>query len=146
MGYRQAVVLSHMASGRVPIPIDRATDIAREVGLPPKKFLQAVLQQRHPEVEWELLTTPGDPLCAELEILARKPLSSLSEGHQRVVREAVRDPDPEARWLSIPEIPAVKLFRELFPDLSKSGLSASDRATVKTLAELLLDIEKKVEE
>ena len=34
LNYKQAVVLSHWATGRVPIPIDRAVEVAREVGLP----------------------------------------------------------------------------------------------------------------
>src|SRR5688572_16263254 len=70
--YKQPVVLSHMATGRVPIPLDRALDIAREVGLPDKPFLEAVLQQRHPGVDWSLVTGRADPLIGELETIAGK--------------------------------------------------------------------------
>lgn len=137
LGYRQAVVLSHMANGRVPIPLDRALDIAREVGLPAKHFLEAVLEQRHPTVEWGLLTSPGDQFALELETLAGKPLSSVGADYQRVLREVVRDPDPDARWLAIPEISAVELLRELFPSLRTEGISSSDREMLRTYAQFL---------
>lgn len=136
LDYKQPVVLSHMANGRVPIPIDRALEIAREVGLPPKQFLEAVLQQRHPEVDWRLITGGRDPFATELEAIAGKPLSALGPSHQRVLREVVRDPKPEDRWLAVPEISTVKLLREIFPDLPRSGLSADDREDLNVLAML----------
>lgn len=143
LGYRQAVVLSHMARGRVPIPVDRAEAIAREVGLPEGQFLLAVLQQRHPEVDWNLITGAADPFATELERTAGKPLSALSPPHQRVLRDVVRDSDPESRWLSIPEISAVDLMRELFPQVRTGGLSANDRQLLRSLADLLRDTEQK---
>jgi hypothetical protein len=143
LGYSQPVVLSHMASGRVPIPIDRATDIAREVGLNGKQFLEAVLEQRHPEIDWGLITVPGAVLCGELERRAGKPLDELEAGQQRVLKEAVAERHPEARWLSVAEIPAIQLVRELFPAVSTEGLSASDREFLRTLADLLRDTDEK---
>ena len=137
LNYSQAVVLSHMANGRVPIPLDRAVDIAREVGLPAKRFLEAVLRQRHPQVEWGLLTTAGDEFALELEKLAGKPLSALSAQHRRILREAVRDPKPESRWLTISELPAIDLIRRLFPNVGTEGISSSDRELLLTLAHLL---------
>jgi hypothetical protein len=128
-----------MASGRTPIPIDRAPAIAGEVGLPPKQFLEAVLQQRHPDIDWQLITGTADPFEIELERTAGKPLSALSLAQQRVLRDVVRDSDPEPRWLSIPEISAVQLLRELFPRLRTDGLSSSDRETLRTCAQLLKD-------
>src|SRR5437763_15377370 len=80
LGYKQPVVLSHMANGRVPIPIDRAVDIARHVEIPARQLLEAVLQQQHPKVEWRLITG--------LERVAGKPVSEPSPGHQRVLRYA----------------------------------------------------------
>jgi transcriptional regulator with XRE-family HTH domain len=137
LGYKQPVVLSHMAKGRVPVPIDRAPEIARQVGVPVDRFLEAVLRQHHPEVEWGLITGNPDPFLLDIEETAGKALSELSAGHHRVLREVVVDSKPEERWLSIPEIAAVKLLRELFPQLPTDGLSPSDRSTLRTCAELL---------
>lgn len=137
LGYKQPVVLSHMASGRVPIPIDRAVDIAAEVGLPAKAFLEAVLQQRHPDVDWTLLATRPDPLITELERVAGKPLNELSAAHIGVLRDVVRDAKPEERWLAVPEISAVQLLREIFPHLRSEGLSLGDQSILRACAELL---------
>nr|WP_166175711.1 helix-turn-helix transcriptional regulator [Altererythrobacter segetis] len=52
LNYRASVVLSHMALGRVPIPIDRALQFARLLGMDTAKFLLAVLEQRHPEIDF----------------------------------------------------------------------------------------------
>jgi hypothetical protein len=136
LDYRQPVVLSHMASGRVPIPVDRVLDIAREVGLPEKQFLLAVLQQRHPEIDWEQIAGTADPFAAELETTAGRALSELSPAHRRVLRDVVRDRHPEERWLSIPEIAAVKFLRELFPNMQTSGLSEDDRDALRLTTHL----------
>jgi len=146
LGYSQPVVLSHMASGRVPIPIARATDIASEVGLNGKRFLEAVLEQRHPDIDWGLITAPSRTLCVELERLARKPLDELKAGHQRVLKEAVEEQDPEARWISVAEVSAMQLLRELFPAVSTGGLSATDRNFLRTLADLFRETEESGEE
>ena len=42
LNYKTSVVLSHMTAGRVPIPIDRAKDIAKALGLDPKWAYQTV--------------------------------------------------------------------------------------------------------
>ena len=134
--YKQPVVLSHMATGRVPIPLDRAAAIAAEVGLPTGQFLVAVLEQRHPEVDWGLITGTADSFATELERTAGKALSAMSAAHHRVLRDVVRDSDPEERWLSIPEIAAVKYLQKLFPKLPTSGLSEADREALRLAADL----------
>jgi hypothetical protein len=53
LGYKSAVVLSHMRTGRLPIPIDRAGEIAKMVGLEPARFLILVLEQRYPDVDFK---------------------------------------------------------------------------------------------
>lgn len=146
LNYKQPVVLSHMAAGRVPIPLDRAPAIAEEVGLPQATFLLAVLQQRHPDIDWQLITGTTDAFASELERTAGKPLSALSSAHHQVLKDVVRDSDPESRWLSIPEISAVDFLRELFPQVRTGGLSASDRQFLRTLADLLRDTEPKGDE
>lgn len=136
MRYSQPVVLSHWATGRTPIPIDRAIEVAREVGLPREQFLGAVLRQRHPDVEWGLITGQRDHLLQALEKAAGKPLSALGAGHQRVLREVVKDSKPEERWLSISEVAVVKFLRELFPEMRTSGLSEGDREALRLAVEL----------
>lgn len=131
MGYSQAVVLSHWATGRTPIPIDRAIDVAREVGLPKKQFLLSVLEQRHKDVDWSLITSPGDEFVVELEDLAGRPLSALNADQQHVLRETVCDPNPARRWLSAAEIPIMELIRERRPLVRSEGLSPRDRKTLK---------------
>lgn len=130
LGYRQPVVLSHMASGRVPIPIDRATEIAEQVGITPDVFLEAVLRQHHPNVEWALITAEADQFVFD------KPLRSLSAEHHRIFQEVASDSKPEERWLAIPEIAAVRFLRELFPRLSVSGLSVQDYENLRASVEL----------
>lgn len=136
LGYRQPVVLSHMANGRVPIPIDRAAEIARQVGISPDRFLEVVLRQHHPEVEWGLITGKPDLLLSDLQEAVGKPLNELSAGHRRVLKEVVQDSKPDERWLSIPEIAAVKYLRQLFPKMSESGLSEGDRETLRLAVDI----------
>ena len=134
--YKQAVVLSHMANGRVPIPLDRALDIAGIVGIPGKEFLEAVLEQRHPKVDWSVLRDPADHFATELELLAGRALNELDEGHKRVLRDVVRDPTPEERWLTVHELSVLKLMREIFPDIRRLGLSATQQKILRGRAEL----------
>lgn len=134
LGYKQPVVLSHMAKGRVPVPIDRAPEIARQVGMPPDRFLEAVLHQHHPEVEWGLITVKPDPFLLDLEEAAGHPLSALSAEHHGVLREVVADSKPEERWLSIPETAAIRFLREIFPNMRISGLSEDDRDALRLAA------------
>jgi hypothetical protein len=131
LGYSQAVVLSHWATGRTPIPIDRAIDIAREVGLPKKQFLLSVLKQRHEGVDWSLITSPGDEFVVELEDLASRPLSALNADQRQVMRETVCDANPVRRWLSAAEIPVMELIRDLRPLVRSQGLSSRDRKALK---------------
>ena len=131
LGYSQAVVLSHMANGRVPIPLDRTLDIAREVGLPAKQFLLSVLEQRHSQVDWSLITAAGDHFVDELESLARKPLSALNAEQRQVMREVVGDTHPAHRWLSLAELPAIEVLREVRPYVRTEGLNAEDKRTLR---------------
>jgi hypothetical protein len=129
--YKQPVVLSHMATGRVPIPIDRALDIARVVGLPPKRFLLAVLEQRHPGLDWSMLAEPAGGFAAELETVAARPLDELPGNTKGVLREVVIDPRPSRRWLTTAELPAVELLRDLRPAIQDEGLSAEDKKNLR---------------
>jgi hypothetical protein len=133
LNYRQAVVLSHMATGRVPIPIDRALDFARELHLPPREFLLAVLEQRHEKIDWRLLSGDPDPEDFHFELagIAGRRLDDLSTEHRRVLREVVNEPSPARRWLSVAELGAIDLLREMRPRLSADGLTAQDRRAIR---------------
>lgn len=132
LNYKQAVVLSHMAHGRVPIPVDRAEEIAQAVGLPERDFLLAVLKQRHSEVNWGLVTSLEDDFVDELTSVAGMPLRSLPGDQKNVIREAIADPRAPKRWLSIAELGAVELIRELRPFVATEGLSGEDRSALRT--------------
>lgn len=133
LNYKQAVVLSHMSLGRVPIPIDRAEDLAEVLDLNKRAFLQAVVAQRHPDVDWSLLSgaeqTPSKPdhLAQELEAILGAPLSSLSSGQRRILREVANDSRPDRRWATVQELPAIELIREWRPTFREDGLSDDDR-------------------
>jgi transcriptional regulator with XRE-family HTH domain len=131
LGYKQAVVLSHMAHGRVPIPVDRAPDLARVLGLSARDFLLAVLEQRHTDVNWGLVTSIDDDFVEELTAIAGKPLRSLPTDQKNVLREAVADPRAPIRWLSIAELGAVELIRELRPHINTEGLDGEDRNSIR---------------
>jgi hypothetical protein len=120
--YKQAVVLSHWATGRVPIPIDRAVEVAREVGIPEREFLLAVLEQRHAEVDWKLITGFNDDLIEDLEDIAGKPLSTLSADHQQVMKEVVAEARPQRRWLTLSEVPVMEAIREQVPYVRSDGM------------------------
>jgi transcriptional regulator with XRE-family HTH domain len=131
LGYRQPVALSHWATGRTPIPIDRAVEIAGAVGLPRKQFLLAVLEQRHSDVDWSIVTTPGDEFAVQLEDLAGGPSSALNTDQRAIMREVVRDPSPARRWLSVAEIPVIDAVRELRPLVRTEGLSSGDKKALR---------------
>lgn len=115
LGYRHGVVLSHMATGRAPIPIDRAEQLAHELGMDPAMFLRAVVEQRHPDVSWDLIAS-HPPSEAQEEILQMQyaidaSLDDLIEEQIDVMREVMADPNPRRRWLSLEELAALDLLR-----------------------------------
>jgi hypothetical protein len=126
LNYKSSVVLSHMALGRVPIPIDRALEIARLLKMDSSRFLLAVLQQRHPDIDFPRLLNAGKGGSAkgskvesyvmdELQAIAGKPLDDLPVDKVNVLREAVGDPNPQRRWLAFHELPTVELLRQKHP-------------------------------
>lgn len=135
LGYRSAVVLSHMRTGRLPIPVDRAVEIAQAVGMDERKFLVLVLEQRFPDVDIKRAfadapqeESEGLPigllrLSGELSALAGRPITDLPAESLGVLREVVADPHPRRRWLTIPELSLIELARRSDPDFSQNGLS-----------------------
>ena len=112
--YAQATVLSHMANGRVAVPIERATQIAREVELDEREFLAAVVAQRAPEAK-NLLSQGYETafgLVAEIAMIAGTPPDQLTDEQKAVIREVAGDASPRRRWLSLAELRAVTVIRE----------------------------------
>jgi len=139
LNYRTSVVLSHMALGRVPIPIDRAQEIARVLGLDPTRFLLATLKQRHREVDFEALFGVRVPqesaVAAELEAIAGVELDELPKGTREILRQVVSSKLPERRWLSAAELPIIEMLRRRLPTLHGEGLTPDDSRRLATLVE-----------
>jgi transcriptional regulator with XRE-family HTH domain len=143
LNYKSSVVLSHMALGRVPIPIDRCLEIARLLKLDSSRFLMAVLQQRHPDIDFARLLATGKSggasktkaaesyVLDELQAIAGKSLDELPVDKVNVLREAVGDNSPQRRWLSFNELPTVEVIRNVHP----RGLSPADRNKLREFLE-----------
>ncbi|HCS16804.1 MAG TPA: hypothetical protein DIW45_02500 [Erythrobacter sp.] len=140
MGYKTAVVLSHMATGRVGIPIDRARELASILDLDEESFLLAVLQQRHPDIEWSRLFQRGPSpdnhgLAMELEAVLGAKLKDLTQEQRAVMREVAGERSPRRRWLSVHELATVTLLRETFPQLTTDGLDQADLERIRSAIE-----------
>ena len=126
--YAQATVLSHMANGRVAVPIERATQIARAVEIDEREFLAAAVAQRAPEAK-NLLGQGYETafgLVAEIAMIAGTPPDQLTDEQKAVIREVAGDASPRRRWLSLAELRAVTVIREAKPNFRLNGLSAAD--------------------
>lgn len=135
LGYKQATVLSHMSKGRVPVPIERAVDIADVVGIPREEFFRAVVAQRNPYA-YQLLQAKEDQsshresmttgFVTELTSLAGSSLEHLNDEQKSVVREVMLDQNPARRWLTPSEMTVMLILRRLRPGISRRGLSTGD--------------------
>jgi DNA-binding transcriptional regulator YdaS (Cro superfamily) len=137
LGYSSTAVLSHMATGRVAIPVERAAEIARAVGLDEAAFTLAVLRQRFPEIDFQALaadavrdpekaTLPPRSVALKLERLAGSQLEELGSDVLDVLESVVRDKNPSRRWLTIKELPVVESIRLLRPHFRERGLTIGD--------------------
>ena len=137
LGYKQSVVLSHMALGRVPIPLERAAQFADLLEIDRRAFLIAVLVQRLPDIDWSEIIGPSatrdkvDRFVSDLETIARGKLADLSAGQQAVMREVVADQHAGERWLSVHEVPTVALLRQMRPTIVVEGLSMEDSEAIE---------------
>ena len=145
LGYKSAVVVSHMRTGRLPIPVDRAIDIAAAVGLDPGDFLGLVLEQRYPEIDLSLRRSSGagteargvshsQALLDELFNLSGKTLDEMSTEHLGVIREVVADLHPRRRWLTIAEANMISALRAARPHLMQDGLTPNQLASLRDWA------------
>jgi DNA-binding transcriptional regulator YdaS (Cro superfamily) len=137
LGYSSTAVLSHMATGRVGIPVERAAEIARTVGLDEAVFTLAVLRQRFPMIDFQALaadaandpdraTLPPRSVALKLERVAGSRLEELEPHVVDILEDVVRDKDPSRRWLTIKELPVVESIRALRPRFRSDGLSLAD--------------------
>ena len=139
LGYKQSAVLSHMALGRVPIPVERAAQLAEHLSIDPQAFLVAILKQRFPSVKWnsEFWESESAPTSKHfvrtLEAIAGRAMDDLSSAQMRVMREVAADPNSERRWLSVHEVQAINLLRRLLPKISSDGLSPEDENLIEGL-------------
>lgn len=143
LGYKSAVILSHMRSGRLAIPIDRAIDIAKATEMDAGAFLLAVLEQRHPDIDFLKMLTGRDAqqdrsmqpletaLATNLAEALDQPVTSLSSEHIGVIREVVAEPHPRKRWVGVNESGVIEFVRRELPEVARDGLSAAQRDAVK---------------
>ena len=131
LGLKQAAVLSHMANGRMAIPLDRASSLAKRLGLEEVEFTLAVIAARYPEAA-EVLRGPGirgQPGC-DAALRQIVPLlagsDELTSDRIAILAEVIRDPKPEERWLKVSEIAVIKDLRRLRPN----GLTQLDHDLV----------------
>jgi hypothetical protein len=133
LGYKQAVALSHMAKGRIPIPVERTPMLSEVLGFDQAEFLLAVLQQRYPMVAWAdhfQTQSPGDRSRFK-GLLAGVPLADLSADHKVVAEELVRDTHPRERWLAISEIALLSELRASRSALPNDGISNFDHPPIR---------------
>lgn len=134
LGYKQPVVLSHMASGRVAIPIERAADLARALEIDQREFVLAVLEQRYPGLPWgDLLITPAGRVVRRIEIASGRALDDCNEEQVAVMMEAAAEPRPRRRWLAVPEIEVIAAIRSACPEVQAKGLERADLDGVEAL-------------
>jgi hypothetical protein len=138
MNYKQAVVLSHMASGRVAIPLERVAELAGHLNIDASAFLLAAVEQRVSGAG-DLLESAGcstalaDGFVEDLSAIAGKGLAALSDEAKRILREVVADPSPARRWLSLAELPVVLMLRAKFPGMASEGLPVEARARLDSI-------------
>lgn len=130
MGYRSAVVISHMLSGRAPIPVDRSEELARLLGIPADAFVRAVLQQRHPEIDFDALFGEKPDLddkavLRDLEVLAGRKLQALAPEKLRILQEVLSDIAPERRWMTLKEAVVMDAIRRHAAGLEQMPLGGA---------------------
>lgn len=126
---KQPSVISHMANGRLAIPVERAVPLAQALRMDERLFLKAVLRQRFPSVEWELLgmddQSPEDLHSEWLRQLSGVDVANLTSEHARVIGEVARDTKPGERWIAPSEVPHLLRLRELTRK-DQFGFNAAD--------------------
>lgn len=58
LGYKGSVMLSHMASGRIAVPVSRVSDFASLLGINEPALLLAALEQAYPDTNFRKILGP----------------------------------------------------------------------------------------
>jgi hypothetical protein len=129
LNYKQAAVLSHMASG----PVERAEEIAVALDINPTAFMKMVLKQRYPNMSLAVEQHVFDhhALFSGLETSLPPGLNSATPSQMRIIREVLRDDHASERWLSPHEVFFVSEIRKLRPNIIADGLSSDDLQQVR---------------
>lgn len=148
MGYRSSVALSHMSTGRVPIPVDRAVEFAKKLKIDPATFVLAVLEQRYPDIDFMRLlvgdkkalavdTSIEDVVADDIRSAAGSALAEMPEATLAVLKEAASDRNPRRRWMSMSELTVMDILRKERPDMLEHSLTSAQRAKLaKAVADL----------
>ena len=138
IGIKQATVLSHMANGRIGIPLDRATQLAEVLGMDATEFSMAVLQQREPEI-FKLLSptiakNTKPPKVTECVTHLFQSGATISPLKMRLIVELLASPDANFRHATGSEAQLLNLIRNLCP----MGPSESEWAELQKAAYAIL--------
>lgn len=139
IGIKQATVLSHMANGRIGIPLDRATQFADILGMDATTFSLAVLQQKDPEI-YNLLSTEARKKAAPtttpfITPEALKDGITISAFKMRLIAEILSTPDDKIRHATGNEAELLNLIRSMCP----MGLDEKDWSLVRESVRLCLE-------
>lgn len=139
---KQATVLSQMGTGRIGIPLDRASELAAKLGMDVQHFCLAVLEQRAPSVYGTLIEDIGVDALVSRSPQARRVcnviagMPEVSDEQVDIISKVLADRHPAERWIRPGEVPALALMREYYPDgpgMTDLGLL---RAAIEALREL----------
>lgn len=111
LGIKQATVLSHMANGRMTIPLNRVRALAEILGLDLQSFALAVLRQRAPELSEILAPQGGGEDVSFLRIDEQK----IGAEKMHLIKSIIDDPKPVARRAVGREADLLDLLRERRP-------------------------------
>lgn len=133
LNYKQAAVLSHMASGRIPIPVERAEEIAVALDINPSAFMKTVLKQRYPNMSLTVEQQVFDhhALLSGLDTSLPPGLNKATPSQMRIIREVLRNDHASERWLSPHEVFFLSEIRKLRPGIIADGLSSDDLQQVR---------------
>jgi hypothetical protein len=104
--------------------------MAAALGMDSDAFLVAVLEQRHPDIDFKSLFNISYSSAAtvgRLEAIAGCSLDDLPAETRAMLEEVVGARSPRRRWLALPEIATTELIRDLRPE----GLTADDRQAIE---------------
>jgi len=121
IGMNQATVLSHMATGRIGIPLDRVQQFAEVLDLNVEAFSLAVIEQREPAMLSLLqsvyrVETEGTDSAERAGLIREiRAAKVLSPRQISLIRDIVRDPELSTRVVTGRESELIWKIREARP-------------------------------